>query len=207
MNTNNLTLSDNGKDFIQGHEGKINSVYIDPVGFATIGFGHLVKAGETFNHTLTDREVYNLFDNDIKQFEKGINNLVTVKLNQNQFDALVSFAFNLGLGALQSSTLLRVLNAGDYKEASKQFLRWDKADGKKLPGLTRRRKEESELFSGVIESDNDYENHWSKDNIEWALDNNIIKGYSGGKVKPNGMVTRAEVVTMLRNFYNQFIAE
>lgn len=204
---NKFKLSKNGRDFIEGHEGKLNSVYKDPIGLATVGIGHLVKDGEVFPHTLTDEEVYALFDKDIKQFEDGVNRLVTSKLNQNQFDALVSFAFNLGLGALQSSTLLRVLNEGNYAQATKEFLKWDKAGNppRPLPGLTRRREEESLLFSEPVQTvSNDYNKHWAKGTIEWALNNGIISGYADGSVKPDNTLTRAEMLTMLKNYHNKF---
>lgn len=82
----------------------------------------------------------------MERFEKGVSDLVKVPLNQNQFDALVSFAFNLGLGNLKSSTLLKKLNASDYIGASKEFERWNRAGGKVLNGLTRRRIAERDLF-------------------------------------------------------------
>ena len=208
---NNLKISEAGKKFIQGHEGKINSVYIDPVGCATVGIGHLVVAGENFPHTLTDKQVYDLFDKDLKKFEDGVNKLVTAKINQNQFDALVSFSFNLGLGALKSSTLLRVLNSEDDAEAAKQFLRWDKAGNppKPLAGLTRRRKEESELFlrPPQVSNENDYNDikgHWAKDSLKWGLDNGLISGYEDGTIKPDNLVSRAELLTILKNYDNHF---
>jgi lysozyme len=83
---------------------------------------------------------------DVARFEDGVNKLVTYTINQNQFDALVDFSFNLGLGNLGSSTLLKKLNAGDIKGAAEEFLRWDKAGGKVLAGLTKRRKAERDLF-------------------------------------------------------------
>jgi lysozyme len=83
---------------------------------------------------------------DILRFQNGVLKLVTYPINGNQFDALVDFSFNLGLGNLGSSTLLKKLNAGDVKGASEEFLRWDKAGGKVLAGLTRRRKAERDLF-------------------------------------------------------------
>lgn len=141
-----MNISDNGIKFIANWEGKRNSIYMDAVGLPTIGIGHLIKKGEVFPKVMTDKEVYDLFRKDVKYFETAINNLVKVKLNQNQFDALISFTFNVGIGALQTSTLLKKLNAGDYTGTSQEFLRWDKANGKPLLGLTRRRTAEKELF-------------------------------------------------------------
>jgi lysozyme len=82
----------------------------------------------------------------LKLYEGGVRTLVKVKLNQNQYDALVSFTFNLGVGALQKSTLLKKLNAGDYLGAAAQFPRWVYANKQKLPGLVTRRNEEKKLF-------------------------------------------------------------
>ncbi|PRP70248.1 muraminidase, partial [Chromobacterium amazonense] len=86
---------------------------------------------------------------DLAKFEVGVSRLVKVQLRQNQFDALVSFSYNLGLGSLQNSTLLRLLNQGDYAGAAGQFILWDKAGGKVLPGLQRRRAAEQALFKGA----------------------------------------------------------
>jgi len=198
---NNLKTSKPGKDLIEKHEGKINNIYIDPVGFATVGIGHLVVAGENFPHTLTDEQVYQLFDKDIVRFEDAVNKLVKVKLNQNQFDALVSFTFNLGLGALKNSTLLKVLNSGNYKEAAKQFLRWDKAGSppKPLPGLTKRRKEESELFASVM-IESDFKKHWSAENYQWCIAAGIITGENNHA--PGDKLTWAEMVSILKSYDN-----
>lgn len=141
-----MNISGNGIKFIANWEGKRNSIYIDAVGLPTIGIGHLIKRGEVFPKIMTDKEVYDLFRKDVKYFETAINNLVKVKLNQNQFDALISFTFNVGIRAFQTSTLLKKLNIGDYIGTSQEFLRWDKANGKPLLGLTRRRTAEKELF-------------------------------------------------------------
>ncbi len=88
-------------------------------------------------------------------FVKAVNNAVTVPLNQDQFDALVSFTFNLGEGNLKSSTLLKKVNAGDFAGAAQEFQRWNKAGGKVLPGLTRRRACEALLFQSI--PDNNYD--------------------------------------------------
>jgi len=91
-------------------------------------------------------EAEDLLQSDLRKFEGGVIQYVAVSMNQNQFDALVSFAFNLGLANLKGSTLLRLLNHGQYTEAAEQFLRWNKAGGMALPGLTRRRAAERDLF-------------------------------------------------------------
>lgn len=90
-------LSNAGRAFLEREEGKRNSVYTDSKGFATIGIGHLVLPGESFG-TLSDTEVYELLNRDLVRFENAVNEAITVPISQNQFDALVSFAFNLGPG-------------------------------------------------------------------------------------------------------------
>ena len=144
-----MKISDNGIKFIANWEGKRNSTYLDAVGLPTIGIGHLIKKGESFPKPLTDKEVYDLFRKDIIGFENTINSSVKVKLTQNQFDALVSFAFNVGVGAFLQSTLLKLLNKSDYKGASEQFLRWNKGGGRVILGLTNRRTAEKNLFNKV----------------------------------------------------------
>ena len=147
------TLSAKGAAFIAEHEGKVNHLYEDPAGHCTIGIGHLVHLGncdgdepDEFKRGLSDQEVYDLFISDAKRYIDAVNRLVTVPLTQNQFDALVSFTFNLGEGALEESTLRRKLNAGDYEGAAAEFGKWVKAGGQVLAGLVRRRKDEAELF-------------------------------------------------------------
>ena len=104
-----------------------------------------VKEGET----LTKKQALDRFDKDLKKFEAGVSESVTVPLTQNQFDALVSFVFNVGLGAFQKSTLLRKLNAGDYAAVPGELMKWTKAGGKELPGLVRRRRAEAGLWRGL----------------------------------------------------------
>jgi len=93
-----------------------------------------------------------LLKNDVAKFEDSVNVLVDVPLTQCQFDALVSFCYNLGASALKGSTLLKLLNAGDYDAAGGQFIRWNKCKGRELAGLTARRDAEQELYFGVKKS-------------------------------------------------------
>ena len=140
-----MQTSQKGIDLIKKFEGTVLKVYKDAVGKETIGIGHLIKAGEHFT-TLTQQQAEDLLAKDLKQFEVGVASSVKVPLTQNQFDALVSFSFNLGLGNLNSSTLLKKLNSGDYKGTSEEFPKWNRAGGKVLQGLTNRRIAEKELF-------------------------------------------------------------
>lgn len=135
-------------DLIRQFEGEKLSAYKCPAGIWTIGVGHTgpdVHAGLT----ITKAESEAILRKDLVRFEEGVSKLVTRPITQDMFDALVSFAFNVGLANLKSSTLLRKLNAGDFQGASDQFTRWDKAGGKILKGLTARRAAEQMLFRGA----------------------------------------------------------
>lgn len=110
----------------------------------TIGYGHTGDVKPRQQISLSEAE--SLLHTDLMRFEKGVDYLVKVDLNQNQFDALVCFAYNVGLGSFKKSTLLKKLNAGDYLGASNEFEKWNKAGGKVLKGLTARRLDEKSLF-------------------------------------------------------------
>lgn len=134
------------KELIKKHEGCRLEAYKCPAGIWTIGYGH-TDGSVTSGTTITQEEADKLFNQDIKKFEKAVTHMVKTTINQNQFDALVSFAFNLGIGALQNSTLLKKLNNNDFTGAANEFDRWVYGNNKtKLEGLVRRRKEEKELF-------------------------------------------------------------
>lgn len=148
-----LTISDSGLKFIADHEGIILNLYNDPVGHCTIGVGHLVHRGpingsepEEFKCGITRERAMELLRDDVKIAEQTIHKLVKVALNQNQFDALVSFVFNVGEQQFAKSTLLKKLNTGEYNAVPHELNRWVFADGQKLPGLITRRQHEGELF-------------------------------------------------------------
>lgn len=133
------------KEIIKQSEGLRLEAYLCPAGVLTIGYGHTgsdVKEGSRVSR----EEAENLLTRDLERFEKDILKMVKVELTQNQFDALVSFTYNVGSGALKGSTLLKKLNAGSYMEAADEFLKWTKAGGKELPGLVKRRRTERALF-------------------------------------------------------------
>ncbi|MGR2682942.1 lysozyme [Chromobacterium haemolyticum] len=140
-----MNISANGIKLIQQFEGLRLKAYQDAVGVWTIGYGH-TGPDVTPGLVITQAQADALLARDLSRFETGVTRLVQVPLHQNQFDALVSFSYNLGLGSLQNSTLLRLLNQRDYAGAAAQFPRWNKAGGKVLPGLTRRRAAEQALF-------------------------------------------------------------
>ena len=138
------TSSRAGLGLIQTFEGCKLSAYLCPAGVPTIGYGRTtgVKLGQTITQAQADAWLLEEYDG----FERKVRALVKVPLTANQLGALVSFAYNVGTGALGSSTLLRLLNKGDYAGAALQFARWNKAGGRVLNGLTRRRKAEADLF-------------------------------------------------------------
>lgn len=140
-----MKISEQGLQLIKHFEGFRNKAYQDIVGVWTIGYGctHGVKAGMT----IIQEQGEAMLMRELNQFERAVDRLVIVDLNQNQFDALVSFAYNLGVGSLQTSTLLKRLNAGDYVAVPAQMLRWNKAGVKEAAGLTRRREAEGVLFA------------------------------------------------------------
>jgi lysozyme len=144
-----MNTSQTGINLIKGFEGKRLSAYDDGVGVWTIGYGTIkypngvrVKKGDT----CTDAQAESYLKNDLVKFENAINRFVKVPVNQNQFDALSSFTYNLGETNLSKSTLLKKLNAKDYAGAADQFLVWNKAGGKVMNGLVRRREAERSLF-------------------------------------------------------------
>ena len=129
---------------IKEFEGCKLKAYKCPADVWTIGYGHTdgVKEGDE----ITQQEADRLLASDVELFTTGVQRLVHSDINRNQLGALVSFSFNVGLGNLRHSTLLRMVNAGDFVGAADQFLRWNKAGGKVLAGLTRRREAERQLF-------------------------------------------------------------
>lgn len=142
-----MKTSQRGIDLIKSFEGLRLSAYKDVVGVVTIGYG--TTSGVKMGDTITKERAEELLREDVKRFEGYVDRLVKVPLTQGMFDALVSFTYNLGPGALEKSTLLDQLNRGDYDGAAEQFGRWVKAGGKTLAGLVRRRAAERALFEGA----------------------------------------------------------
>lgn len=144
-----MRLSDEGLHFIADEETFVGHVYVDFAGVSTIGYGHALRAGEKYT-TLTESEALELLRLDVRTAEDAVNQCVRVPLTQTQFDALVSFTLNEGGGALASSTMLRLLNAGNFADAAEQFLVWDKYRDhgvvKVSPTLVARRRRERAVF-------------------------------------------------------------
>jgi lysozyme len=146
MGVNNFTYSATGLSLTEGFEGCKLTAYRDQVGVLTIGYGH-TGADVTPDLTITEDQAQQLLAQDVSGASDCVNRVVTVEVNQNQFDALVDFVFNLGAGAFTGSTLLRDINAGDFASAAAQLLKWDHAGGVVVPGLLRRRQAEADLFN------------------------------------------------------------
>ena len=142
-------------DVIKEFEGLRLKAYLDPVGLPTIGWGNTryqdgkpVKIGDS----ITESQADELLLDDVAERAKKLEDLIQVPVNDHQFGAIVSFAYNVGIGAFTNSTLRRKLNAGDYDGAAAEFKRWNKAGGKVLNGLIRRRKAEEALFVKPVEA-------------------------------------------------------
>jgi GH24 family phage-related lysozyme (muramidase) len=142
-----MEISQRGIALIKEFEGCKLEAYKCSANVTTIGYGHTgsVHMGDY----ITQAEADELLRADLKKFVDGVNAAVLCYITQNQFDALVSWSFNVGLGAMKSSTLLKMINAGSADAAGSQLLRWDKVNGKVVAGLTRRRLAERDLYNST----------------------------------------------------------
>ncbi len=138
------SISNKGIALIKRWEGFRDKAYLCPGNVWTIGYGHTKNVYQGM--CISKEQAEQLLREDLKHFEASVSQLVTVKLNQAQFDALVSFTFNVGVYAFKKSTLRKLVNQGDFLEAANQFDRWVYANRKKLPGLVKRRADEKQLF-------------------------------------------------------------
>lgn len=154
-----MKMSENGLKFLKDHEGQILHVYKDSAGYPTIGIGHLLSGIEKVKgvvniagkqviiaNGITEQQALDLLAQDVQPAEDAVNAAVKVPLTQNQFDALVSFAFNVGCGGFRSSTALKMINEGRMDEVGPWLAKWNKAAGKTDEGLVSRRKAEIDLF-------------------------------------------------------------
>lgn len=142
---NQMQYTQSGENLTEQFEGVRLSAYLDSVGVPTIGYGH--TSGVHMGMTCTQEQANEWLMQDVQVAVNAVNRLVTVQLTQNEFNALVDFTFNLGVGNLESSTLLKDLNAGNFEAAANQFELWDKAGGQVLAGLFRRRIAEKTEFN------------------------------------------------------------
>jgi lysozyme len=149
-----MEASKNCIAIIKKFEGLRLIPYLCPAGVPTIGFGSTQYANgkpvTLIDHPITEAEAIELLMTTLRKYVSAVNSLVKKPINQNQFDALVDFAYNAGVGALQTSTLLKKINLNDFKGASLEFPKWIHAEGKVLSGLVERRKFEQDLFNKAI---------------------------------------------------------
>lgn len=145
-----MFLSARGLEFIKRHEGLRLRAYKDSGGTVTIGYGHTATARD--GQVITYVKANELLKSDLVRFEKVVNETIAgIPVSQHQYDSLVSFAFNIGIGAYRTSTLVKKLRAKDYDGAASEFMRWVHAGGKPNAGLYKRRFEEREMFLGKYE--------------------------------------------------------
>ena len=158
-----MQMSQHGLSLLEQWEGFKLQVYKDSAGLPTIGVGHLLTRSELASGNiviggvpvkyaggLTQQQVTDLLAQDVVPAQQAVNAGVKVALNQNQFDALVSFTFNVGNGAFLGSTLLKVLNQGQYDQVPTQLLRWTRSGGQLVQGLVNRRQNEIKLWNGQV---------------------------------------------------------
>ena len=158
-----MQMSQHGLSLLEQWEGFKLQVYKDSAGLPTIGVGHLLTRSELtsgkiiingvpvkYANGLTQQQVNDLLAQDVKPAAQAVSDGVKVALNQNQFDALVSFTFNVGIMAFRGSTLLRLLNQGQYDQVPTQLLRWTRAGGVVVQGLVNRRNNEIKLWNGQV---------------------------------------------------------
>jgi lysozyme len=145
-----MKISQNGIDLIKCFEGYRFNPYRDSVGLWTVGYGHLIGDGKSlpsnYNRVFTQKEIDDFLVNDLLHIESGISVLIRVPITQNQFDSLCSFCYNLGVGTLQKSTLLKDINSQLWDAAANEILKFHFAGGVSLPGLVKRRQAEHDLF-------------------------------------------------------------
>lgn len=156
-----MNVSDKLIEMLKHHEGVRQKPYQCPALLWTVGVGHVIDPNhakiplaerkalpipEGWDRTISMEEVNAILRKDIQRFESGVLRLCPNGLTQGRFDALVSFAFNVGLGNLQRSTIRMKHNRGEFDEAAEAFMMWTKAGGRELPGLVKRRKDEKALY-------------------------------------------------------------
>jgi lysozyme len=148
-----MEVSERGLNLIKRFEGLSLKPYICPSGHKTIGYGNTFYEDGTKvsmdDKPITIKRAEMLLKLIVDKFAIGVKKVLKVPLEQYQFDAVISFAYNVGLGSLKSSTLLKKINNSEFKEASEEFGKWNKASGKVLTGLTKRREAERQMFIGL----------------------------------------------------------
>ena len=142
-------ITQEGLGLIKRFEGFSPTIYTCPAGYLTIGYGHVVRGDERerFTEGIDEQEAENLLQRDVRWAERGVLRLIEVPLTDGQFDALASFTFNLGTGALQRSTLRRKVNREEHAQVPQELMRWVWAGGNRLKGLEIRRRAEAERYA------------------------------------------------------------
>jgi len=147
-----MKTSSDGLELIKEFEGLGLKAYKCPANIWTVAFGHTSAAGEpkVLPGMMVSRdEAEAILRRDVIQYENGVRSQITVSITQGQFDALVSFAYNVGVGAFSKSTLLKKINAEKFDEVPAEFMKWTKGGGRELPGFVRRRRAEVKLWRGM----------------------------------------------------------
>ncbi|MFK7967919.1 MAG: lysozyme [Rickettsiaceae bacterium] len=138
-----------GIELIKSFEGLRTEPYVCAGGYLTIGYGHRLLPSDSYKKISPEKAVQ-ILANDLCKVERSVLKYINAEINDDQFAALVSFTFNVGAAALQRSVLRQKINYGHYDDGAKEFLKWVYAGGRKITGLVRRRRLESELFSGIV---------------------------------------------------------
>jgi lysozyme len=147
-----MRTSSAGIELIKEFEGKRLTAYYCPAGVLTIGYGHTSSAGEpqvVQGMKITEEEASEILKADLRAYERTVDDAVNVALKQHQFDALVSFCYNVGQSAFRKSTLVRRLNRGDHAAIPQELMKWTKTNGRELAGLVRRRRAEAKMWRGI----------------------------------------------------------
>jgi lysozyme len=197
-----LHLSDRGARRVKAFESCLKPTdrarthfkpYICPGGRLTIGWGHTNDHGRQFDGSAvwSQAECDAAFMEDMAYFEPAVRRLVKVRLNQDQFDALVSFAYNCGAGNLAKSTLLRKVNRGDFEGAAAEFGRWNRSAGKVLAGLTRRRASEALGFQGILDENYDGRADTDQRAMPQAVDAPVTKTLTDSKTVKGALTAAA----------------
>lgn len=220
-----MNIGQKGLDLIRSFEGLRLHAYkaVPTEEYYTIGYGHYGPDVKS-NESITEAQAEELLKRDLQRFVTAVTGMLKTTVNQNQFDALVSFAYNCGPGNLKTSTLLAYVNQRNFKAAAAEFGKWTHAGGKVLQGLVRRRAAEAKLFATPVPVTTpakpatppkeekampkdkfftDMEGHWTQSEVDFWAERKIIHGHDDGSYKPDEPVTRGEFAVLLKRLLEQ----